>query len=121
MQSGSIGNWSAGVQKDAADAWAILVNGDSEVTVLTPVGTPGVSNDKVLLVVFTSVADCSDGVVLVLTAFFVIHDAFGIEREGLAISIDADAGWLLGHSFLQGFNLLRFDFEVFLDTDFTHI
>ena len=44
--------------EEAADAWAVLVGaGNAEVTLLTPVGAPGVSDDPEVFTVLRTIAD----------------------------------------------------------------
>lgn len=117
----SVGNWSARVQKDAADAWSILIDGDSEVALLTPGGTPGVSHDQVLLAFLLTVADSGDGVILIMAASLVIDDALFVEHEGVAFGIDTDAGWLQGDGGLQLSNFLLWNCFVALEVDLAHV
>ena len=44
--------------EEAADTWAVLVGaGNAEVTLLTPVGAPGVSDDPEVFTVLRAIAD----------------------------------------------------------------
>ena len=51
-------DWVGAHLEEAADTWAVLVGaGNAEVTHLTPVGAPGVSDDPEVFTVLRAIAD----------------------------------------------------------------
>lgn len=117
----SVSDWSGRVQEDTADAIAILVEGDSEVSLLTPGGTPGVSDKEVLFAVLATISNSSDSVILIMAASLIINDTLVVEHEGIAFSIDTNAGWLLGDSSLQLRNTLLWNSLVALNANLAHV
>lgn len=117
----SFSSWSDRVHEDTADAVSILVESDSEVTLLTPRVTPRVSDDKVIFTFLRTITDGGDGVILLVTTFLGINDTFVIELESIAFSIDTNASWLNGDGGLKLRNTLLWNLMVAFDTNFAHV
>lgn len=111
----SIGRRSRRVHENTADTVAILIDGDSEVAFLAPVGTPGVSDDKELLAALVAITDGGDSVVKVMTASLTVHDTLVVELEDRAGCVDTDAGGLLFDGGLDLLDALLGDSGVGLD------
>lgn len=87
--------------ENTTDTWSILVDGDSEVTILSPVGAPGVSDDQELFLAFFAVSNSGDSVVNVMTALLGVQDTMLVHLEGVLVGFDTDANWLNGKSSLH--------------------
>ena len=59
----SVGSWSVGVQKDSIDTRSVSVIGYSDVSLLSPVSSPGVSDNPIVLAVFRSISNGGDGMI----------------------------------------------------------
>ena len=99
----SVGGWSVSVQKDSINTRSVSVIGNSDVSLLSPVGSPGVSNEPIVLAVFSSISNCGDGMIeLSLGHNLVVRvDSSIIELPLQARGIDRDASWLGSNSSLQ--------------------
>jgi len=98
---------------DTADTLAFL-GSDLDVAVVTPRGTPGVSNDVVVLARLRvgSIANSGDGVVEVSSALSRVHDTTSVHLEDRLVGLDGDGDWLLSNSSLELFNGLRLNVSV---------
>merc|ERR1719329_879873 len=69
---------------------------DLDVAVVTPVGSPGVSDQSVVLAVLVAVADGGDGMVNRLAASGGVDDTAGVMLEDGAAGVNGDTNWLFG-------------------------
>ena len=72
------------------------------------------------MALFGTIADSGDGVILLMAAFLVIDDSLVVQHEGVALSIDTDAGWLLSDGSLQLGNTLLWNSLVAGHSDLAH-
>jgi hypothetical protein len=82
-------------------AWGIVLNSDSDITVFTPVGSPGVLDEVVFDAVFDSIADGENSVVKRDATSWIGNYASEIMLEGVLSSIDSYRDGLLGDGSLQ--------------------
>jgi len=74
---------------------------DSDVTLLTPLGSPGVLDDVVVLTVLGTVTDGEDGVIHLSSALGGGDDTTGVLMEGWLVSLNTNGDWLLGNGSLK--------------------
>jgi len=79
---------------DSADTGTIG-NTDLDVSIDTPVGTPGVLDEEVFLSVFGTISDCEDSVVEGGSAGGGGEDTTGILLEDSLVGLDGDGNWAL--------------------------
>ena len=108
----SVSLWVVGVEHDTTDTGlAVLLGGESDVSLLSPRSTPGVSDEEVVLSVVGTVSNSGDGVVEVGSALLGVEDSTGVELE-VSLGIDRDASWLLGNGGLKLGDALVLDVRV---------
>ena len=113
-----LGSWVEGLKLDTADT-STVDGGDLDVTLVTPRGRPGVSDDVVLLTVLGTIADSGDGVVEVGTALLGVEDTTGVHLEDGLVGLDGDGDWLLGDGGLQSGDGSGWDVLVGSNTNLT--
>jgi len=77
------------------------VAGEADVALLSPLGTPGVLHDPVVLAGLRAISDCEHTVVEVGAARGVVEDSSSIELEGLGVGLDGNGHGLLGNGKLE--------------------
>jgi len=113
----SVGIWSSRVHENTADTISILVDGHSDVTLLTPVSAPRVSDDEVLFARLVTISDSSNGVIEVSAALGGVQDTAGVHLEVGVGSINGDASWLLSNGSLELGDLLLWNSLVGLNSN----
>jgi len=104
---------------NSADAQPVN-SSDLGITLVTPPGAPGISEDVVVLATFRSIADSSNGMVEVaLPATGVIQNTTGVHCENILVGLDTDSDWLFGNSSLQLGNRFRRDVGIRLNANLT--
>ena len=99
----SVHVWPDGDLLDTADTSAGFLDGDSDVALLSPAGSPGVSNDVVLLSALGAVSDGGDGVVEAGSASGGGgHDSTGVVHEWGGLGVDGHGHWSLSDGGLEG-------------------
>jgi len=93
---------------DAADSRSVD-GGDSAVSSLSPSGTPGVSNDVVVLATRCTVSDGSDGVVESGTASGGVDDSAAVLPEDGIVGLDGDGDDTLVEGSLELSNAVSLD------------
>ena len=85
---------------DTADtgSWG---NSDLDVTINTPVWSPGVLDKVVVLSVFGSVTDSKDSVVEGGSALSRGEDTTGVSLENGLVGLDGNGDWSLGNGSLE--------------------
>jgi len=83
---------------DTADTGGSFNGGDLDVTLISPVWSPGVSDDVVVLSFMVSVSDGGDGVIHVGSASGGVEDSSGVTLESNFVGFDGDGDWSLGDS-----------------------
>ena len=101
---------------DSADSLA-LDGSDLDVSLVSPGGSPGVSNDVVLLSVLSSISNSGDSVVKAGSAGLGVQDTGGVVLEHSLVSLDGDGNWLLVNSCLELLDGIGWDIGVSLDSD----
>jgi hypothetical protein len=74
---------------------------DVDVTTFTPASAPGVSDDVVILTIFGSVSDGSDGVIELSSALWVVEDSGFVTLERHGVSFNGDRGWAFSNGSLK--------------------
>jgi hypothetical protein len=100
------------VHEETADSITGNIKRHSDVTFFSPVSSPGVSDDGVLMSVLGSVSDGGDGVIEVVTAFCGVKDTSSVTLEVVVGSINGDASWSRLDGGFKGGNTLGFDSSV---------
>ena len=103
-----LGGWPDGDFLDTADTFSCN-GGDLDVSLISPSGTPRVSDDVEVLASFGSVTDGGDGMIEVVTISTVVEDTSSVTLEVVVGSIDGNASWSLGDGFHQGFPVVVLD------------
>lgn len=80
---------------NATNTWSSFLGGDSDVTFFSPCWSPRVSNDVVLLSVFNSITDTSDGVIKLGSAIWSVDNSTGVSHEIGRFSSDGYWHWSL--------------------------
>lgn len=93
----SLSGWVGWVGLDTADTNGSFFNTELDVTVVTPAGSPGVSDEVVFLTIFSSVSNSGDGVAGTGWAGFVVHDTGFITSEVGVSTVDRDRCWSSGN------------------------
>lgn len=75
-----------------------------DISLITPVGTPGVSNNIVFLSVLGSISYSDDGVIGLVTTLGGVENTTLVTLEVGSLGINGDRGWSLSDSSLQGRN-----------------
>merc|ERR1711907_620569 len=83
------GGWVERLHLDTADTFA-LDSGDLDVSLISPRGSPGVSNDVVLLSVLGSVSNGGNGVIELSSTFFGVQDSTCVLLEDSFVGLDGD-------------------------------
>ena len=83
---------------DTADTGGSFNGGDHDVTLISPVWSPGVSDDVVRLSVLVSISDSGDGVIELGSASGGVQDTTGVTLESHLVGFDGDGDWSLGDS-----------------------
>lgn len=104
--------------QNAADV--VIVQGNSDVALFAPVGTPRVSHKQVLLSIVLAVANGSDCMVQRSTAFLGINDAVRVLLERSIGSINGDTDWSSREGGLHLVNLLWSDGLEVRETDLSY-
>ena len=86
---------------DTADAKAIN-NSESNETIFTPAGRPGVLNDPVFLAILGAPADGEDGVVKGGSASCAGNDTTSVALENSGVGLDGDGDGASGNGVLEG-------------------
>jgi hypothetical protein len=78
------------------------VNGsDLDVSSISPRGTPGVSDEVVLLSTLGSVSDSGNGVIELGSAGGGVEDSTGVHLEDGSVGLNGDGSWSLGNGCLK--------------------
>jgi len=86
---------------DTADTGAVTSDGETDVTLFTPDGVPGVLDEPVFLTVLGAVADGEDGVIEVGATGSRVEDTAGVSLPGGSVGLNEDGEGLLGESGLH--------------------
>ena len=97
MVACSVGVWVEWVVLDTADSETVTGVGNLHVSLLSPGGSPRVSEDVVVLASLGSVSNKGDGVVDVGSALGRVEHSRGVELEDQLVSLNGDRDWLLGN------------------------
>jgi hypothetical protein len=95
---------------DSADAWAVTVDPNPHVALLSPVCTPRIFNNVIILAVLGSEAHCGNCMVLGCAASDVGDDSHDVVLEGVRACADCHGDRLLGDG---SFELLHTVFRDF--------
>jgi hypothetical protein len=120
IASNSVGGWVDWGLLDTADTKS-LNSGDLDVTGLSPDGSPGVSNEVVLLARLDSVTNGGDGVVEGGSASLGVQDTGFVLLEDGSVGLNGDGDWSLGNGGLQLGNGSSWDGGIGLDINFTGV
>lgn len=90
---------------------SILLGGKSDVSLLSPRSSPGVSDEEVVLTVVSSVSNGGDGVIKVGSAVLGVEDSTRVELE-VSVGFNRDASWLNVDGSLQLGDTLVLDVSV---------
>ena len=77
------------------------MNTDSDISLFSPVGTPGVSDEIIFSTVFNTIANGEDGVVESYAASIVGNDTVKVVLEGVFSSVDGNGDGLKGDGSLK--------------------
>ena len=91
--SNSLHVWPDGGLLDTADTGGTFNGGDHDVTLISPVWSPGVSDDVVRLSVLVSISDSGDGVIELGSAGGGVNNTGGVTLEDTGSGADGDGGW----------------------------
>jgi len=97
------GLWVERLHLDTADSLA-LNGSDLDVSLISPGSSPRVSDNVVVLSVFSSVTNSSDGVVKAGSAGLGVHNTRGVLLENGLVGLDGDGNWLLVNGSFKLFN-----------------
>ena len=88
---------------DTADTGTVTGDGELDVTILTPVGVPGVSDEPVLEAsgAIVTVSDGGDGVIEAGTASSCVEDTAAVSLPGGSVGLNEDGKGLLVESGLH--------------------
>ena len=103
---------------DTADTLA-SDGSDLDVSLVSPRGTPGVSDDVVLLSRLGSVSDGGDGVIELGSAGGGVHDTGGVHLEDGSVGLNGNGSWSLGNGGLELVDGLGGDVGVGGNSDLT--
>jgi hypothetical protein len=118
----SVGVWPDGDLLDTAYTLSRFLGGNSDVSLFSPAGSPGVSDNVVLLSVLGSVSDSSDSVVESGSRALRLRDnTTGVVHESVLLGIDGDGNWSLLDGGLQGRGGVGRNFVDVGDRDMTRI
>jgi hypothetical protein len=92
-------------------------SGDLDVSFLSPNGSPGVSNEVVLLARLNSVTNGGDGVVEGGSASLGVQDTGFVLLEDGSVGLNGNGDWSLGNGGLQLSNGSSWDGGIGLDID----
>jgi hypothetical protein len=81
---------------DTADTGSSFNGGDHDVTLISPVWSPGVSDDVVRLSVLVSISDSGDGVIQLGSASSRVKNTTGVTLESHLVGFDGNRDWSLG-------------------------
>jgi hypothetical protein len=76
------------VHENAANTFAVFVDGHSDVARFSPVGTPRVSDDEVLVAALLTITYGSDSMIKIVTTLLGVKDSTGVLHEVIIISVD---------------------------------
>jgi len=114
----SVGGGDGRFELNTADTGSVLDGSNSDVSLLTPGGGPGVSDDVVVSdLIISSPSDSGDGVVKVGSALSRVDDTSGVVVEDLLVSLDGDGDDTLLDSTLEGVGRSGGNLSVVLDGD----
>jgi hypothetical protein len=106
---------------DTADTSGVLDGSDSDVTLFTPSGGPGVSDDVVVLTsgIIGTPSNGGDGVIELGSALSRVDDTSGVVVEDFLISLDSYGDNTLLNGTLEASGRVFRDISVVLDGDIT--
>lgn len=104
---------------DTADTDGVLNLGDSDVTLFTPDGGPGVLDDPVTLSALVSVTNSEDGVVKGGSALLGGEDSGMVGLEDSLVSLNGDGDGLQVEGRLEGINVAGLDHNIGVGTNLT--
>ena len=90
----SVRGWVERLKLDTADTSSVN-GGDLDVSLVSPRGSPGVSDDVVLLSVLGSVSNGSNGVIELGSASSGVQNTGGVVLENSLVGLDGNRHWLL--------------------------
>jgi len=93
---------------DTADTFSGL-GSDSDVSTLSPGGSPRVSDDVEVLSILRSITDSSHGMIKVGSAFLRVEDTTSVHLENKLVSLDGDGSGSLSNGSLELVNGLLLD------------
>ena len=114
------GGWVEGLHLDTADTWS-FDGSDLDVSSISPGGTPGVSDEVVVLARLGSVSNSGDGVIEVGSAGGGVEDTSGISLEDELIGLDGHGDWGLGNGSLELGNGVGWDVLVVGNVDLSGV
>jgi hypothetical protein len=82
--SHSVSGWSCRIHEDTANSFTITVVSDSNVTFFSPVSSPGVSDDPVVLTSLRAITNSCNGMIKIGLASLVVIDTSFIELPSWA-------------------------------------
>ena len=114
----SLGGWPERDLLDTADTntWD---GSDLDVSFVSPRGTPGVSDDVVVLGSIVSVSNGGDGVIELSSASGGVEDSTGVHLEDRSVGLNGNGGWSLGNGSLELINGLGSNVGVGGNTNLT--
>jgi len=105
---------------DSTDTSGVLDSSDSDVTLLTPRGSPGVSDDVVVTDgLIGSPSDGSDGVIEVGSTLSGVDDTTGVVVEDFLVSLDGNGDDTLLNGTLEASSRVLRNVSVVLDLNVT--
>ena len=112
------GGWVEGLHLDTADTWSVN-GGDLDVSLVSPVLGPGVSDEVVVLATLGSVSNGGDGVVEVGSAVWGVQNTTRVSLEDELVGLNGNGGWSLGDGGLELVDRVGWDVSVGLHVNLT--
>ena len=89
----------------------------SDVTIFSPGGFPGVSDDSIVFSVICSITNGDDSVVKVISTITVVEDSTFVSMENATLSINGNASWSRSDGGFQCGDTVFFDMRVGTNSD----
>jgi len=93
--------WPDGCLLDTTDTDGTFNSGDLDVTFVSPVGSPGVSDDVEVLSSIVTISDSGDGVIELGSASSRVDDSRSVTLEDTSCSTNCDGSWSTSNGSLQ--------------------
>jgi len=100
MIQSSVSGWVERLHLDTADT-STINGGDLDVSLVSPRGSPGVSDDVVVLSTLSSISDGGNGVIELGSASLGVHDTRCVLLEDGFVGFDGNRDWLFGNGSLK--------------------